>query len=75
VIPTSDSNVFISGWRKVVLQDRIFFLVGDPEKKVGLYYESTFFQVTEPLFCHPQNYFLRVQIKRLTGNSITELAS
>jgi hypothetical protein len=58
------------GARKVVLQTRIFFrleksgfansdffLVGDPEKKVSLYYKSTFFQVAGPLFCHPQNHF------------------
>ena len=31
------------GGRKVVLQTQIFFLVGDPEKKVGLYYKLTFF--------------------------------
>ena len=23
----------------------------------GLYYKTTFFQVAEPLFCHPQNHF------------------
>ena len=33
--------------RKVVLQTQIFFLIGDPEKKVGLYYKPTFFQVGE----------------------------
>ena len=60
---------FESG-RKVVLKTCIFFwleksgsanldffLVGDPEKKVGLYYKPTFFQVAEPLFCYPQNHF------------------
>ena len=37
--------------RKVVLQTRIFFLVGEPNKKVGLYYKSTFFQVGEKWSC------------------------
>ena len=45
------------GGRKLVLQTWIFFSVGDPEKKVGLYYKPTFFQVAEPLFCHLQNHF------------------
>jgi hypothetical protein len=31
------------GDRKVVLQTRIFFLVGDPKKKLGLYYNPRFF--------------------------------
>ena len=36
------------GGRKVVLQTWIFFLVGDPEKKLGLYYKPTAFQVGHP---------------------------
>ena len=35
-----------SGSRKVVLQTRISFLVVDPEKRMGLYYKPTLFQVT-----------------------------
>ena len=45
------------GGRKVVLQTRIFFFWLETQKKMGLYYKTTFFQVAEPLFCHPQNPF------------------
>ena len=64
------------GGRKVVLQTRIFFglekrdsansdffLVGDPEKKVGLFYKPTFFKFAELLFCHPQNHFSGCRLK------------
>ena len=39
-----------------------FFLIEHPEKKVGLYYKSTFFQVGEI-----RKVVVRVQIKKLIG--------
>jgi hypothetical protein len=42
----------------VVLQTQIFFLVADPEKKVGLYYKPTFFQVGEKWFRKLRFFFL-----------------
>ena len=58
------------GGRKVVPQPWIFFfkleksgsansdyfLVGGPEKKMGLYYKPTFFRLQNHFFCHPQNH-------------------
>ena len=49
------------GGRKVVLQTRIFFLFGDPEKRC----KPTFFSVCRTTFLSPSKSLLRVQIKRL----------
>ena len=45
----------------MVLQTRIFFLFGDPEKRC----KPTFFSVCRTTFLSPSKSLLRVQIKRL----------
>ena len=45
------------GSRKVVLETQILFSGWRPRKNLALYYKQAFFQVAEPLFCHPQNHF------------------
>ena len=57
------------GGRKMLLQTRLFFLVGDPENKVGLYYKTTFFSGWRKVVLQTRIFFL-VREKWLTRKKI-----